>query len=649
MNRKCSKVYLWVFVFLISGGLFAFAKPQLTTLAAYLTYKHILGNRFSYAIEYESAANTDFRVLFEQNKSTDKELHVDQQGLAQSCKTHLRGELVVSVLETGDNHFLLSYRLVNSNVMLKINDTDAKEDSDIIAAGLSTDIFAEADIRGRILYVCFNSEIDNISRSVARELLAKTQFVLASDISSFENQWEVQEEAPNGEYMARYEPLSSITTLNGLKIQPGQRAFRKTKLRYLTEEQTKKINQATLQTIIQPEGSLEAVFNVDGGYLESLDGRETEQFFIANRSVANAESSFHLRFIKKEMLQTEELVVMRRASKVCETVENQISLSAQISQEERKRMIQRSALGEETLESLIADLKIAETEGQKINTPLYLKFTALVYIHPESCKFLGELLTTADPNSLTRNVISGALANIGHPQAQEALINAIKKRLDDPVFLIGLIQSFNSVSLPTIQAEETLRALVSASENESVYAVALLVLGDMAKKLASTEPNRANGIVEWILKQISTSVTEEKVRLLILALGNAGSPQALGPLSNYIKHPSPELRAAAALGLRWIEFEEVDSILAMVLSTDPEKIVRMESVYAMSFRKPRSVTLEAQKKALIEDHSERVRLSVLRNLSQVSKEYPEVLSLIKKVANSDPSENVRNAAENMLK
>ena len=109
------------------------------------------------------------------------------------------------------------------------------------------------------------------------------------------------------------------------------------------------------------------------------------------------------------------------------------------------------------------------------------------------------------------------------------------------------------------------------------------------------------------------------------------------------------MRAVSAAGLRWIESPKADKLLAKTLISDPDSYVRKEAAYAMSFRKLVSETFKAQKRALLEDKSMLVRLSVLNNFAKDYKEFPEILDLIRKAAEDDSSEEVRNAAKDILK
>jgi len=170
----------------------------------------------------------------------------------------------------------------------------------------------------------------------------------------------------------------------------------------------------------------------------------------------------------------------------------------------------------------------------------------------------------------------------------------------------------------------------------------------VARNLAKKEPQRAARIVDWLIEETRLSTSEERTRLLLLSLGNSGSSHAFQTIVRFVANSSPSLRSAAVSGLRWIDSSEADTLLAKILISDREISVRLEAVFALSFRPLVPKTFQAQEKAFLEDEAAIVRLSILKNLWQVQKEFPEVRQLVKQAAMNDSSEEVRKAAADIL-
>ena len=376
------------------------------TAAPALAYRHIPGERLVYQLDYSSSSVSDLQVLFEGTDSPGKSGEVVQSGLSQSFKTTVQGELAITVLDQRADRVLTAYRLLGPQVTLVANGQEALSQAEAIKAALSQAIFAEVSSRGRVLSVRFDPAIDNFSQNFARALLALTQFVLPDPRATGAHQWEVQEDDPNGQYVARYEAEPPAPEQGSGESRTGLKTFRKTKLRYLTPHQKTRPGKLQVSTTIKPEGSLVARFDVSGGHLYSFRGTEGQIIIMAGKTVARAQTTLHLEFRRKERLSVEELAGMRNASVARNMVARAVPLSATISKHERESIIQRSELGEETLESLVAQLAKAESEGKRRDTPLYLKFKALVYLHPETSSSLGKLLYAAHPQSLTTSILT---------------------------------------------------------------------------------------------------------------------------------------------------------------------------------------------------------------------------------------------------
>jgi len=614
-----------------------------------LAYNLSPGERFFFNIDSMALASVDLSALFEDGSS----LKANEQGaampLAQAFNIHIRAQLTASVLDKKDNSLLVSYRFINPVLELEMNGEDAPVQAEMLSRGLNGDIFSNLDSQGRILSVYFAPEMSRRTQNFVKSLLAKIQFVLPDKaMSAKKKTWEVQEDDPNGQYTASYASINRVSDLKSLKGHPHWRAFRKTKRNYLLPDTGLKSDRRAAQKTIIPQGSLEAIFDAQGGYLERLNGSETEIGLISDKKVSLVEVSMELAFQKKERLRPSELTELRRQEEVRRATVRPIPLSGSLSEEEALLLVNQATLGQETIESLLTELDISEAKGDKENTSLYPKFKALVDLHPETCDALSKRFIAAPPKSLAHRILIDALGAASCPEAQTALVNAIRAIPNDSSFQSEIILKLSMSDQPTELAENTLRDFAGQSKNESAYGHSIVGLGIMAYKLAERDPLRAQKIVDWITAQINPSTPEHILRLHLMSLGNSRSVRALPTLSRFLEHSSITLRSTATVGLRWIGDEKVDELLAKILKSDPESSVRANAAFALSFRKPIRLTLEAQKTALIEDTSAFVRISVLENFWKIRQDLPEFAPLLKQVAEKDPSEEVKKAASDML-
>lgn len=615
-----------------------------------LSYDYRPGECLIYKIDYRSVSEANFGSLFENLETVTKEGSASppQSGLFQSFSTELRGGLIMTVLESSAERWLISFRLEEPFLTLEINGQEAPFQAEISGVALRLDVFAEVDHQGRVGLVYFDPEVDSFSRNLARALMAQAQFVFPAGSGARLSQWGTEEDDPNGRCIASYELLSEKkkhypATSNGQK-----RVFVKTKISYLNLSGHPGAAETTIPMAIFPRGNMVGAFDQKKGLLVSLDGTEGQEVTIAGKRVAQASSTLTLEFLEKERIAPDELRAMLEAYGERKMGAPALTLAFVISEEEREAIIQRSELGQATKESLLADLVRAEGEGKKRDTPLYLKFKALIFVHPEVCQDLGRLLAGSHPGSLTMGILSEALSGVGHEEAQAALVGAIQTLQQDSTALPGIVEQLGLVKMPTQQAEETIRKLAVGSSVGVVADAAILALGNMARNLEERESERANQIVDWIVSEIQEAQSEARIRLFLLSLGNAGSRRALKTILRFAEHPSSSLRSVAVSGLRWVDSEEADDWLARVLTSDEEASVRLEAVFALSFRKLSPETFQAIKKALLGDQATMVRLSILKNLLQPLDDSPDVRRLIKQAAEKDPSPEVRRAASDIV-
>jgi HEAT repeat protein len=104
-------------------------------------------------------------------------------------------------------------------------------------------------------------------------------------------------------------------------------------------------------------------------------------------------------------------------------------------------------------------------------------------------------------------------------------------------------------------------------------------------------------------------------RPVLLALGNAASPDALPAVVAKVRDASHRTRAAAVFALRWIDLPEAERQIRAVLATDPDEWVSLHALEALQFRSPNDRIDQALRTAASSDPSERVRAAALAQLS----------------------------------
>lgn len=586
-----------------------------------------VGQRLVYQIDFDSASASNFGAVFSESPSAL---------MSHLFDASFQGELVITVLEADADHVSLVYDFHHPQVRFQADGQDEPKQSQIIQAGLAQPVFCLLDGRGRVQSVWFDSAANPVAQQMIRTLLAAMQVVGPAEPDS-PAQWEVEEENPNGRLIAHYQVQADGT-------------IHKTTLRYLPPKLIKKTKTMQLIPTIQSAGEHIATLDA-GGSLISLSAAEAQSMLFQNRIVGQGILKLDLRLLRKEQSPPGELAQLRAAGAQRSRAASPVPLYVVVSPVEGQQTIQREALGNATLESLLDELAVAEKQSspEKDVTHLYLQFKALAIVRPASCAPLGKILTTATPGSLKMRILTDALEAAGNAEAQAALGAAILARTEDWKALQLLIPALGAAESPTPQTEETLLALAFGKYDNNVATAARLALGNAARNLADQAPARAVKIVDRLLEELSAQNSADSKWQLLLAIGNAGSTEALPTLTRLLDDPAPALRGAAAWALRWIDSPQADLLLTTkALVDDRDPAVRVEAVRALHFREKTPANVTAQEKALADEADANVRIELLGNLWEVRESYPDAKALVEKAAADDPASEVREAVARMM-
>lgn len=598
------------------------------------------GARLVYLIDFETSSTTDLRALFEDPPSRDAGAATVPSPAASSTRTRLRGKLAISVMEAGADEVMCAVSFAEPNVSIEIGMSRVPDLEASAAMDLTRRSFVRMTPDGRILGVLFDPGTDDLTRGFVHALLSRMQTVLPGRAGRRARRWEAEEEGPNGPYVAVYRAQG--------RPAEGIERIAKTKMPYQVPGAGRTSLSESLPVTARPSGELTIAFDLKSGRLQEARGQETESLAVADKEVARVESRIDVRLIAAEEGSSTELAKIRLDLDAARAVRPFVPLTISISGEEGERAVQRSALGEATLGSLLADLRAAVEAGRTRDTGLYLQFKALIFLQPEVCPSLAEVLERSAPAGLTADVVGGALGVVGHPEAQAALASALLARRDDPAFVSRIVPFLTMARRPAEEAERVLNDLADGPAGADVRSAALFGLGTMARNSRDSDPGRADRIAARLLSRLRDPMPEAEADIVLKALGNSGSEKALPTFAEYAKDPSAGLRAAALVGLRFVDAPEADGLLAEALRSDPEASVRIAALQALSFRQPTGGTVKAHIGALAGDPSETVRVAALRNLGKSIGAFPEALKAVRRAAENDASENVRKAAAAIL-
>lgn len=591
------------------------------------------GQRLVYAQDYRTDSRTDARSLFEQGDGPSAEAF-----LVSHLLLHLQARMLVDVLAQDGQGWLLSVQWERIHGTITANDHPDALLLEALRKGLARPLILRMDREGRLGDLYVDPGSDPKVLAITRTLLSQMQCVLPASAGG---SWAVEEADAAGRFEAFY------------KIEEGPRKdgvvrLRKWLARHLPAQRTARPGELQVARSLEVLGSRGLGFDNRGGHLRNLDAHEVQRTVLAGKTVGGSDVRFSLRLMGTGHLEAAPLLARNTWAKQQMAASRATGLFVEATWEEQETAVQSKALGESTVDEILASLQAAETLGEKEGGDIYLKLKALAFVHPETCVRMGEKLMTADPESLTMRLLASALSTTGTIPSQEALAAAIRSRREEWLAMAVLLPALGQSPDPSAASIGLMEELAYGSTLVPIASTAQLMLGSMAHNLSlQGQAERAAGIVDAALLRLEAARDPVLSARFLLCLGNAGSVRALPLLKSWALAPDPYLRGLAFYALRWIEAAEVDALLLKALEADPDVQVRFKVIDAFKYRRPSPALVTVLGRVLVLDDSPRVRLAALGNLWDLRAQFPQVMPAVE-AARKDSDEDIRKLAETLL-
>lgn len=605
-------------------------------------YRYAIAQQYTYRFDYQNHSKSDLRVLFGESERRSAGGSETANSLASDFLTNMRGEVVATVVDRVGENYRVLYHFSNTIAEIRSRGDLVAAQSRLITEDLRKDLVVTISANGQIISIQFAPNVAEISQNFVRSLLSNLQFISPSTATDKIKEWNVTEEDTNGKYIARYQGKASFG--NNLELSE----FQKNKVRYLTATvPTGNTNERySGEVTIIPQGDWQASFDRQRGLLIKLIGKETQKISVTGKEVGTSQTELNLNFVSINNLDSAAIEREKKAISP-QLSQRAIALSDKPSAAETEAQIQRRELGNATLATLMADLATAEAnpDPQRDYNSLYLKIKALIYLQPQVSQTIGTKLTAAKLNGLSFQLLSSALGSVGNDLSQAALTNAILARSNDPQAVISLIPNLSGVAKPTVATANAMEKLATTQQDPQVVTTAQLALGTIVGKMTAGDPQR---ITHGFIRSLQNATTTEERRHYLLVIGNIGSKDILGIVSQYSSHSDPIVRAAAATAFRNIADSSAETRLIELLDRDPDDSVRLEAAVALGVRSLNEANYKANKAAFARPSDAKVRLATLNNLWQARITYPEVIGIVKAAAEGDLDEDVKKAAASLM-
>jgi hypothetical protein len=493
---------------------------------------------------------------------------------------------------------------------------------------LAKPFYATFEPSGRAVRFHFDPAVGSEARDHLKAVIATLQLVAPG--GDLQGDWESTEEDGTGEYVARYSARGSMPTV------------RKVKLRYDRVH--------TAKGLVPPVDVGEYRVTSDGtttlsddGWPRSMDDDERVAIELKGQKLGIAMTSVTTATLARVERAPELVGAFEREGKTMEArtfdVQDQIAAG-------RAGIDVARIKGDDfgAMTATLRGLSASSREDQTHANRMLVRLGALMRVHPEDADE-AQAAIVEDPESLTAQVLEGALGSAGTPQAQHALgAVATNGALPAPT-RVRALAALGQVAQPTAETVAATRAAMAAPEHD-VQSTATLALGNEGR----SPPQGAEDPVTVLLGRLAAATTPAEEIVDLQALGNSWDERALPAIEKMVlgQATSAPVRAAAVGALVFMQAPEVDPLINAELTRDFSPEVRVKALMDIDRRGAGSFsgsilgTLKA-------DPSSNVRGRTLAVVLKDGAAIPGALEAVTWTATKDPDPGLRATAAAALR
>jgi hypothetical protein len=473
--------------------------------------------------------------------------------------------------------------------------------------------------RGQARAIFFPPSTRLVAMGLLRTLVSTFQFTNPEGAAPVD-QWEAAELDAAGEYQASY-------------ARRGDRILRR-KIRYLRV--------ATSEGLLDASRAPSAPQLHQAGGLYTIDDagriRDAEMTIIATATaVATFKTTEQVSF---KLLEQGLDPGLARRDPLAGLHRFEVPLGREAFAASNQQRLRNVVAGASTTD-LIAAMKAAR-DPQEISTAQH-RLSALLKLEPARAR---EVVAQVKAGTAPLEALP-AVGAAESPEAQAAVLSYASDTTQSVDGRQVAIRSLHIVEEPTAETMAALRTM-SKDQDPDIGMSASLALGSMIGQQGKLDPDSAATQLEELARRYDGGSDKERV-LILSALANSGSPEALPTIEKGLSSPNQEVRVTAARALRLIEDGRADQILATILTSSSEKPLRQAALFAAGIRRfgPLAPTFQL---LCAREKDASFRGEVLGVLSTYLRRDRDrsVLVLLGWIAGNDPSAKLRDQAKKIL-
>jgi len=554
----------------------------------------------------QSRWSLDFSTSLQQQSASPIEAHI--KGEWTSTITAVRAGEYDAQLQLADVHF--------TGESSKSAPAGAMTD---LQSRLSRPFWVTCRGDGGLVAIHFYRDVRPSDRNLLQMIATELQLVRPE---SRRNSWTAQERDGAGEYSALY-------------VMPQFDRILKRKLKYMYTDGVAGTHSSAMEVAIDQS---EVTFSLTSdGQVKQVDGVNRVRIsFSSNQSEKlSAATEFHMSNLRSA--HAPDLIGSLRA-------EHADLIDSPVVTQRTDTASARTEADERLLKGYSTEAILTAAFAKNGDTASMDRLIALFRQRPEATSTAVNMLK--NEGSL-RSVIN-ALGAAGSPSAVGALNALAHDTAATENLRVDAICSFVQMQHPSAEAMRASGNLLN-DVNPKIRYAARMMSGALSHTGRVEHPREAASIDDSLVA-LYRSAHETRERIEVLgALGNSAGPATITVLEEALHDPATGIRGAAARGLRLAPGSDIDRILAVVITSDPDASVRNDAVFATRFRHPLPSSLaDALLQSASTDTATYVRSDSIAVLGQNPAASPRVMETLEAIAKRDADAGIRRQAQQML-
>lgn len=437
---------------------------------------------------------------------------------------------------------------------ISIENNELPINTDVIIREMQYPILATINNQGRFSMIRIDTSVSYLASNILKDIVSRFQFSMPETALSA---WTATEENTAGIFKTKYKLISKI----GDKIE-----YEKTNEGFTEWDGAQKGQKINIdsKTVIVVDSS---------GLIDQINVSEAQVILFGSDTVSASGAKISVVLTSKGVSPDGKIDFIEKLHE-SSNYNRPTSLRTLLSDDQIKELSYKNTLGANNLSSLIQELKASIPDKEKTKQRLVLKFRALAYLFPQSCKELGAILTKAPLGSFEFKVISQALAATATPEATNTIAKVVWDRKEVEGVPLKLLPVCATTTAPTNEAFNIINEMAfNKSNTTAVQSAAQLALGGMVNNFRHSDPKKGESLTQYLLDKMENN--NDTIQR-ILVLGNTGSPSILPLLKFYINDisSSKEVKSSSITALRLIDSREADTFIKEINHNNDSLIIQ---------------------------------------------------------------------------